>query len=170
MTVEEFLAQWNDASPTMEVRTSGSTGTPKLIYIEKERMRANLLRAVSHDIRTPLTTIYGSAATLLENGGSLSPDQRKLMLQSIQNDSVWLVRMVENLLSITRIDSGQVKIIKIFCLLPDSTAIMSRLLRFPRFWMISLHPFWSSSRKDTPLKWFCFPCRRIFLLSPWMLC
>ena len=41
MTVEEFLAQWNDVSPTMEVRTSGSTGTPKLIYIEKERMRAS---------------------------------------------------------------------------------------------------------------------------------
>ena len=41
MTVEEFLAQWNDASPTMEVRTSGSTGTPKLVYIEKERMRAS---------------------------------------------------------------------------------------------------------------------------------
>lgn len=41
MTVEEFLAQWNDASHTMEVRTSGSTGTPKLIYIEKERMRAS---------------------------------------------------------------------------------------------------------------------------------
>ena len=41
MTVEEFLAQWNDASPTMEVRTSGSTSTPKLIYIEKERMRAS---------------------------------------------------------------------------------------------------------------------------------
>lgn len=41
MTVEEFLAQWNDDSPTMEVRTSGSTGTPKLIYIEKVRMRAS---------------------------------------------------------------------------------------------------------------------------------
>lgn len=41
MTVDEFLAQWNDDSPTMEVRTSGSTGTPKLIYIEKVRMRAS---------------------------------------------------------------------------------------------------------------------------------
>ena len=41
MTIDKFLAQWNDASPTMEVRTSGSTGTPKLIYIEKERMRAS---------------------------------------------------------------------------------------------------------------------------------
>lgn len=41
MTVDEFLALWNDDSPTMEVRTSGSTGTPKLIYIEKVRMRAS---------------------------------------------------------------------------------------------------------------------------------
>lgn len=41
MTLEEFLAQWNDASPCMEVQTSGSTGVPKHIYIEKERMRAS---------------------------------------------------------------------------------------------------------------------------------
>ena len=41
MTLEEFLAQWNDASPCMEVKTSGSTGVPKHIYIEKERMRAS---------------------------------------------------------------------------------------------------------------------------------
>ena len=41
MTIDKFLAQWNDVSPTMEVRTSGSTGIPKLIYIEKERMRAS---------------------------------------------------------------------------------------------------------------------------------
>ena len=82
------------------------------IESEKERMRANLLRAVSHDIRTPLTTIYGSAAALLENGGSLTPEQKDKMLKSIRDDSVWLVRMVENLLSVTRIDSGNVKISK----------------------------------------------------------
>lgn len=79
---------------------------------EKERMRANLLRAVSHDIRTPLTTIYGSAAALLENGEYLTEEQRTKMLNSIKDDSVWLVRMVENLLSVTRIDSGNVKITK----------------------------------------------------------
>ena len=79
---------------------------------EKERMRANLLRAVSHDIRTPLTTIYGSAATLIENGNELSDAQKDKMLTGIKEDSVWLVRMVENLLSVTRIDSGNVKIIK----------------------------------------------------------
>lgn len=79
---------------------------------EKERMRANLLRAVSHDLRTPLTTIYGSSTTLLENGDVLTQEQTDKIITGIKEDSQWLVRMVENLLSITRIDSGQVKIIK----------------------------------------------------------
>lgn len=79
---------------------------------EKERMRANLLRAVSHDLRTPLTTIYGSSTALLDNLDTLSPEQQKKILLGIKEDSEWLVRMVENLLSITRIDSGKVKIDK----------------------------------------------------------
>lgn len=79
---------------------------------EKERMRANLLRAVSHDIRTPLTSIYGSAEILLENKDNLSEAQKIKMLSGIKEDSVWLVRMVENLLSVTKIDSGNVKLIK----------------------------------------------------------
>lgn len=79
---------------------------------ERERMRANLLRAVSHDIRTPLTTIYGSASTLVEQRDELNEEQKTKMLKGIKQDSDWLVRMVENLLSVTRIDSGRVKIIK----------------------------------------------------------
>ncbi len=78
---------------------------------EKERMRANLLRAVSHDLRTPLTTIYGSTSALLEEK-NLSEEQKENMLKGIKEDSEWLVRMVENLLSITKIDSGNIKIIK----------------------------------------------------------
>lgn len=77
---------------------------------ETERMRANLLRAVSHDLRTPLTTIYGSSTALLENEAQMTPQQRSKMLRGIQEDSQWLVRMVENLLSITRFDSGNVQI------------------------------------------------------------
>ncbi len=77
---------------------------------EKERMRANLLRAVSHDLRTPLTTIYGSSCALRENKDQLTPEQTDDMLRGIQEDSQWLVRMVENLLSVTRIDSGNVQI------------------------------------------------------------
>ncbi len=79
---------------------------------EKERMRANLLRAVSHDLRTPLTTIYSASSTLRENRRTLTPEQQDAVLKSIQEDAEWLMRMVENLLSITRIDSGRIKIIK----------------------------------------------------------
>ena len=86
---------------------------------EKERMRANLLRAVSHDLRTPLTTIYGSSSTLLENRTTMSEDQRVRILEGIREDSQWLIRMVENLLSITRIDSGKVKILKSSTVLDD---------------------------------------------------
>ena len=79
---------------------------------EKERMRANLLRAVSHDLRTPLTTIYGSSTTLLENSSAMTEEQKRKIAVGIKEDSEWLIRMVENLLSITRLDSGQVKITK----------------------------------------------------------
>ena len=79
---------------------------------DKERMRANLLRAVSHDLRTPLTTIYGSSSALLEKYDDFSDEQCKEMLRGITEDSQWLHRMVENLLSITRLDGNHVKIIK----------------------------------------------------------
>lgn len=79
---------------------------------EMEKMRANLLRAVSHDLRTPLTAIYGSSSVLLENYGEFSDEQSKQMLKGIQEDSQWLYRMVENLLSITRLDGAHVEIMK----------------------------------------------------------
>ena len=102
---------------------------------EKERMRANLLRAVSHDLRTPLTTIYGSAATLLENRDTLEEEQQTKILQGIKEDSEWLVRMVENLLSITRIDSGKVKIIKTPIVLEEliDSVIVKFRKRYPDF-------------------------------------
>ncbi len=72
---------------------------------EKERMRANLLRAVSHDLRTPLTTIYGASSSILDNYDKLNDTQKAQMISGIKEDSEWLIRMVENLLSITRIDT-----------------------------------------------------------------
>ncbi len=97
-----------------------STLTTKLKQAEaikaesaKERMRANLLRAISHDLRTPLTTIYGSSTALRENGDLLTPSQKDNMLRGIQEDAHWLVQMVENLLSVTRIDNGNVRINKV---------------------------------------------------------
>lgn len=77
-----------------------------------EKMRGNLLRAVSHDLRTPLTTIYGSSSAIIEKYDCLSKEQLIQLANGISEDAQWLIRMVENLLSVTRIDHGAVKIIK----------------------------------------------------------
>lgn len=79
---------------------------------EKEKMRGNLLRAVSHDLRTPLTSIIGTTSALIDSGDKISPEQQRQLLQESHDDAVWLVRMVENLLSVTRI-SGETRITKI---------------------------------------------------------
>ena len=78
---------------------------------EKEKMRANLLRSVSHDIRTPLTSIVGSTSAILENPGLSLPEQREL-LEDVRSEAQWLIRVVENLLSITRIGEDQARITK----------------------------------------------------------
>ena len=74
---------------------------------EAERTRANLLRAVSHDLRTPLTSISGSAGLLADQGDSLSPEQRHKLYADIHSDSLWLLSTVENLLSVTRMEEGR---------------------------------------------------------------
>ncbi len=79
---------------------------------DKEKLRANLLRAVSHDLRTPLTGIIGSASSYLENYAGLSEEERTELMTNIKEDSQWLLNMVENLLTVTRIKdnaSDQVK-------------------------------------------------------------
>ena len=79
---------------------------------EKERMRGNLLRAVSHDLRTPLTSIYGACSAMIDNFDSIPRDRQLMLLQDIQADSKWLNRMVENLLSVTRVDGDKVRLSK----------------------------------------------------------
>lgn len=76
----------------------------------REAMRANFMRAVSHDLRTPLTSISGNAGILMENMGNLSDDKRRCLYSSIYDDSMWLIDLVENLLSITRMDNGALKL------------------------------------------------------------
>jgi len=79
---------------------------------EKERMRGNLLRAVSHDLRTPLTSIYGSCSAMIENYDVLNKQKQLQLLTDIQTDAQWLNRMVENLLSVTRVDADKVRLSK----------------------------------------------------------
>ena len=77
----------------------------ELAEADKEKLRANLLRAVSHDLRTPLTGIIGSSSSYLENYQDLSETERTELVTNIKEDSEWLLNMVENLLTVTRIQN-----------------------------------------------------------------
>ena len=79
---------------------------------ETERMRGNLLRAVSHDLRTPLTSIYGSCSAIVEDFDNIPREKQLLLLKDMQSDAQWLNRMVENLLSVTRVDADKVRLSK----------------------------------------------------------
>lgn len=74
---------------------------------EREKIHSNLLRAVSHDIRTPLTGIVGATNVLLEQDDTLTPQQRWELLKNANEEAQWLIHIVENLLSITRIGAGE---------------------------------------------------------------
>ena len=76
----------------------------------QETLRANLLRAISHDLRTPLTSISGNAAILLEDTGDLDKGKKKELYDSIYDDAIWLNGLVENLLTITRTENGTMKL------------------------------------------------------------
>lgn len=79
---------------------------------EKEKMRSNLLRAISHDLRTPLTCIVGASSTLQENHDLRNSADGDALLEQIQSDAKWLIRIVENLLSVTRLSSTSAKLAK----------------------------------------------------------
>lgn len=79
---------------------------------QNEQMRSNLLRAISHDLRTPLTGILGASSTILENKELIGIETRDRLIRDIHEDAQWLLRMVENILSVTRIDQNTYKLLK----------------------------------------------------------
>ena len=81
-----------------------------MVLAENERLRANLLRAVSHDLRTPLTSIMGNADSLITCGDTLDPDTRSQLYSDIYQDAQWLNGMVENLLSASRMTGGKLNL------------------------------------------------------------
>ena len=99
---------------------------------EKEKMRGNLLRAISHDLRTPLTTIYGSSSAIMENYDTLPKQQQLKLLEQVREDPENLIRMVENLLSVTRVNDESVRINKTPTVLEE--LIDAALLKFSKIY------------------------------------
>lgn len=82
----------------------------KELEIERERLRSSLLSSVSHDLRTPLASITGAASTLLDESAALDADARRELLLTIADESARMGRLVTNLLEMTRLESGTVKL------------------------------------------------------------
>ena len=80
------------------------------ILAKNEQLRANLLRAISHDLRTPLTSISGNASNLISNGNSFDEATKNQLYTDIYDDSMWLINLVENLLSVARIEEGRLNL------------------------------------------------------------
>ncbi|MEG1158608.1 MAG: DUF4118 domain-containing protein, partial [Christensenellaceae bacterium] len=94
-------------SEAMERETLYRKQEESKVKIEKEQLRNSLLRAISHDLRTPLTCIAGSADFISGSLGELSKEQLLSLVDGIGNDALWLNNMVENLLNMTRISDGE---------------------------------------------------------------
>lgn len=80
------------------------------LQAQQEQLRANLLRSISHDLRTPLTSISGNAGILMGNSTVLNEEKKQGLYADIYDDSMWLINLVENLLSVTRIENGTMNI------------------------------------------------------------
>lgn len=100
---------------------------------DKEKLRSNLLRAISHDLRTPLTSISGSSAALLEDQGRISTEDGRALIADIHDNAQWLIRMVENLLSVTRMQSGVSAVQKVPEMMEEivASAVSKVRKRFP---------------------------------------
>ena len=95
---------------TLESLRNADEKEKAAVLAKNEQLRANLLRSISHDLRTPLTSISGNADTLLHCYDVLDNQTRKQIFSDIYDDAQWLIGLVENLLSITKIADGNVKL------------------------------------------------------------
>lgn len=105
-----LLSIIGECALTLENEKNAREKEEAAILAKNEQLRANLLRAISHDLRTPLTSISGNASNLLSNGNSFDDETKKQLYTDIYDDSMWLISLVENLLSVTRIEEGRLKL------------------------------------------------------------
>ncbi len=105
-----MIAMLGECAMALEKQRADEVGRQVAVEAQQERLRANLLRAISHDLRTPLTSISGNAGVLLNNAVVLDEVQKAELYSDIYDDSIWLNNLAENLLAITRIENSSVSL------------------------------------------------------------
>lgn len=116
-----LLSILGEAALALENEKNAREKEAAAVLAESEQLRANLLRTISHDLRTPLTTISGNASNLLCNGSSFDNETKQQIYSDIYDDSIWLINLVENLLYATRIEEGRM-------ILRTSTELLSEII------------------------------------------
>lgn len=105
-----FIVSLIASALTTQVKIRTRNAERIAMQAKQEELRANLLRSISHDLRTPLTSISGNASILVNNYDVLDEEKKKRLYLDIYDDSMWLINLVENLLSVTRIEDGKMSI------------------------------------------------------------
>lgn len=105
-----LLSVINECALAMENKKNIMEKEKISVLAKNEQLRADLLRAISHDLRTPLCSISGNADMLLNSGERLDDITKHQIYTDIYDDSEWLINIVENLLSITRLNDGRLKL------------------------------------------------------------
>ena len=114
-TVDSFensvlLSVLNECALAMDNAHNAAEKEKAADFAKSEQLRADLLRSISHDLRTPLCSISGNAHTLLHNSDCLDEDTKRQIYADIYDDSEWLTGVVENLLYVTRLNDGRLKL------------------------------------------------------------
>ena len=104
-----LLSVINECALAMENAKNAMEKEKNAVLAKNEQLRADLLRAISHDLRTPLCSISGNADMLLSNSDRLDEATKHQIYTDIYDESEWLIGVVENLLSITRLNDGRLK-------------------------------------------------------------
>lgn len=101
-----MLSILGECALAMESRQAAIEKEEAAVLAKNEQLRANLLRMISHDLRTPLTAISGNAGILLANGADMVPEKRIALYRDIYDNSLWLINVMENLLAVTKLEKG----------------------------------------------------------------
>ena len=105
-----ILSILGECSLALEKESYNKKRQEMYLQAKNEQLRANLLRSISHDLRTPLTSISGNADFLISNAGKIDLAKKQEIYNNIYDDSMWLINLVENILSVTRIENGNIKL------------------------------------------------------------